>query len=113
MAFHVFRHIKAHQLDAEAFGELACHLCLADPGGAAEEVIANRLVRFAQPGPSQLDGRRQGNDGFILTIDHAFQISFEAGQCFAVITADAAWRDAGHGGDRCLNLTLADNLFAA
>ena len=50
MAFHIFRHVKAHQLDAKRLGQLAGNLGLADPGRAGEQVIANRLFRLAQTG---------------------------------------------------------------
>ena len=50
MAFHIFRHVEAHQLDAERLGKLAGHLGLADTGWAGEQVVADRLFRLAKAG---------------------------------------------------------------
>ena len=59
VALHVFRHVEAHQLDAERRGELLGHLGLADAGRAREQVAADRLLRLAQAGAGQLDRRGQ------------------------------------------------------
>ena len=59
MALHIFRHVEADQLDAEADGELAGDLGLADAGRAGEEIAADRLFAVAQAGAGELDRRSQ------------------------------------------------------
>ncbi len=71
--FHVFRHVEAQQLDAEAVGQLLGDLGLADAGGAGEEVVADRLFGLAQTGAGQLDRRGQCVDRLVLTEDDALQ----------------------------------------
>jgi len=56
MALHIFRHVEARDLDAEALGELAGDLGLADAGWPREQVAADRLLTVAQAGALQLDG---------------------------------------------------------
>ena len=71
VALHVFRHVEADELDAEAGGELLGHLGLADAGRAGEQVAADRLLRLAQAGAGELDRRRQRLDRLVLAVDHA------------------------------------------
>ena len=43
MAFHIFGHIKPHQLDAKRFGKLARNLGFTNACWAGKQIIANRL----------------------------------------------------------------------
>ena len=56
---HVLRHVEAQQFDTQRGGKLLGNFGLADAGRAGEQVGADRLFRFAQPCPRQLDRRRQ------------------------------------------------------
>ena len=47
MTLHVFRHIKANELDAERGGKLLCHFRLANAGRAGKQIAANRLFRMS------------------------------------------------------------------
>ena len=58
VALHVLGHVEADQLDAEAVGELARDLGLADAGRAAEQEVADRLARIAEAGARHPDRRR-------------------------------------------------------
>ena len=69
MTFHVLRHIEAQHLDAERGGKLLGHFRLAHACRAGEDIGANRLVRFAQTGTGQLDGRGKRLNGDVLTIN--------------------------------------------
>ena len=53
----VLAHVEADELDAHDAGELLGELGLADAGGAAEEEVADGLLRIAQAGAAQADGR--------------------------------------------------------
>ena len=44
VALHIFRHVEAHELDAERCRELARGFRLADAGRAGEEIAADRLL---------------------------------------------------------------------
>ena len=47
MAFHVFRHVKANQIDAHDVGQLFGRFGFANARGAAEQEGTDRLVVFA------------------------------------------------------------------
>ena len=57
VALHIFGHVESDQLNPHDTGKLARHLGLANPGGAREEIVANRLFGLAQSGAAELDGR--------------------------------------------------------
>ena len=56
---HVFRHVVAQQFDAHDIGKLAAQFGFADSGGPGEHEAANWFVATVEPGPGQLDRRRQ------------------------------------------------------
>ena len=57
VALHIFGHVEARQLEAEAGGELARRFGLADAGRAGKEIAADRLFRIAEARPGELDRR--------------------------------------------------------
>jgi hypothetical protein len=63
--------------------ELLGHFGLADAGGAGEQIVADRLFRFAQARARQLDRRGQRLDRLVLAEDHALQVLLEVGSCSA------------------------------
>ncbi len=58
----------------------------------------------------KLDGRGQRLDGEILAVDHRAQFLLEVGEHLLVILRDGLRRNAGHGGDRRLDLLFGDEL---
>ncbi len=56
---HVLAHVEAQELDAEDRRQLLGDLGLADARRAGEQERADRLLRMAEAGARQLDGRRQ------------------------------------------------------
>ena len=55
VALHIFGHVEADELDAEARRELTRDLGLADAGRTREEIGADRLLGVAQAGARELD----------------------------------------------------------
>ena len=110
MPFHVFRHIKPVQLDAENRGQLARHFGFADAGRASEQVGADGLVRFAQTRTGQFDGTCQRVDRFVLAIDHAFEIGFQRFDRLRVIFRHLFGRDARNLSDDGFDLFHANRL---
>src|SRR5712691_7182663 len=110
---HVFRHVEAGDLDPHRARELARDLGLADPGGTREQIGADRLFDFAQPGAGQLDRRNQRLDRGVLAEHHRLQVAIEVLQYLAVIARDALRRDPRHRCDAGLDLLRGDRLAAA
>ena len=48
MAFHIFRHIEADEIDAKNLGEPPGDFGLADTGWSREQIAPDRFFRFAQ-----------------------------------------------------------------
>ena len=111
MALHVLGHVEADQLDAHAVGELARDLGLADAGRAAEQEVADRLLRVAEARARHLDRGGERVDRLVLAEHHRLQVAVEVGERAAVVGRDAARRDARDLGDDVLDLGLADDLL--
>ena len=111
--FHVLGHVEPDQFDAHRVGQLACHLGLADPGRAAEQEAADRLLGVAQAGARHLDGGCQRIDRLVLPEHRRAQVTVEVLQRGAVIRGHVARRDARDLGDDVLDLVLSDHLALA
>jgi hypothetical protein len=81
---HVLRHVEAQQLDAQRGGQLLGDLGLADAGGPAEQVAADRLLRVAEAGAGHLHGRGQLLDRLVLAVDRAVQVGLQVAQRLGV-----------------------------
>ena len=112
VALHIFRHVKADQLDAERRRELFGHFGLADAGRPREQVTADRLFRLAQPGAGKLDRCGQRLDGLVLTVDHALERLFEVPEHLGVVFGDRLGRNPRHGRDRRFDLFQSDGPLA-
>ena len=110
---HVLRHVEADQLDAHGRGQLPRHLGLADAGRAAEQVVADRLLRLAQAGAGQLDRRGQRLDRLVLAEHHRLQVALQVAQRLLVVGRHALRRDAGDLGDDLLDVAAASPSSAA
>ncbi len=104
VALHIFRHVEAHELDAERRCELARHLGLADAGRAGEEIGADRLLAVAQTRAGELDRRGQRVDGLVLAVDDAFQRLGQMLEHFGIVLRHGLRRNPRHGRDRRLDL---------
>ena len=71
MPFHIFRHVKAKQFNAEAFGQLPRYFGFTYAGWSCKQIIPDGLFRITQTGTGQFDRRCQSGDGLILAINHA------------------------------------------
>ncbi len=107
---HVFGHVEADQLDAQGGGQLPRHLGLADAGRAAEQVVADRLLRLAQPGAGQLDRRGQRLDRLVLAEHHRLQVALQIAQRLLVVGRDDLRRNARDLGDDLLDVLQRDGL---
>ena len=112
VTLHVLGHVEAQQLHAQDGGELTGNLGLADPGRAGEEVAADRLVRLAQTGPSELDRAGQLADCLVLAVHDPFQVGIQALQRRLVRLGNRFRRYAGHLRDDRLHILHADRLLA-
>ncbi len=112
VALHVFRHVEAGQLEAEAGGELPRGFRLADAGRAGEQIAADRLLGIAQAGARELDRRSERAERRVLAVDDALQRRVEMLQHLGVVLRDGLRRDARHRGDRRLDFLDADDLLA-
>ena len=112
MSFHVFRHVKANQIDAHDVGQLLGRFGFANACRTAEQECANWFVVFAQTRTRHLDGRGQYFQGFVLAKHHALEISLQGLQFAAVIVGNVGWRNARDLGDDVFDLQLADGFFA-
>src|SRR6516164_3158483 len=112
MALHIFRHVEADQLDAERRRQLLGYLGLADAGRPREQIAADRLFRLAQAGAGKLDRRRERLDRLVLTVDDALEGLLQVPEHLSIVLRHRLRRDAGHGGDRGLDLLEADGAPA-
>ena len=92
----VLGHVEAEELDAEDPGELLRDLRLADAGGAGEEEAAGRLLRAAEAGAPELDGRGDGVERRVLAEDDLLQLALEVLQRGAVVGGDGPLGDPRH-----------------
>src|SRR3974390_3277622 len=110
---HVFRHVKAYQLDAKRHGQLLGNLGLADAGRPGKQVTANRLFRLAQAGARQLDRGRQRIYRLVLAVDHALEGLLEMPEHRGIVLRYGLRRNPRYGGDSGFDLLDADGLLAA
>ncbi len=113
MAFHVFGHVEAQQLDPQDESQLARDLGLAHARRAGEQEAADGFVGTPKSRTRHLDRGGQRCNGLILAEHHGLQIALKRGELVAVVSGhilrrDA--RDARHGG---LDLGAADELLLA
>ena len=109
--FHILRHVEAGQFDPHRMGKLARDLGLADTGWAGKQVATDRLVRLAQAGPGEFDGRRQRIDRVVLTEHDTLEIGIERLQRFLIRTRHAFGRDAGDLGDHRFDVLDGNQLL--
>ena len=112
MAFHIFRHVEADQLDPHRHSELTGDLRLADTGGAGEQIAADRFLRLAQSGTGQFDRCRQRLDRLILTKDDGTEIPLEILERFLIAARYAFWRDPRNLGNGRLDILDRNHLAA-
>src|SRR3974390_849145 len=110
---HVFRHVKAYQLDAKRHGQLLGNLGLADAGRPGKQVTANRLFRLAQAGARQLDRGRQRIYRLVLAVAHALEGLLEMPEHRGIVLRYGLRRNPRYGGDSGFDLLDADGLLAA
>ena len=111
VALHVFRHVEANQLVAQAVGELPRDFGFADAGRAGEKEAANRLGRIAEARARHFDGFGQRIDRHFLSEDDSFQIAVEVFQCATVVRRNVRRWDSRDFGDDFFNILLADQLL--
>src|SRR5690606_24479072 len=113
VAFHIFGHVEAQQLDTHGERQLARHLGLAYARGARKQERTDRTVGFAQARARHLDGGGQGFDGGVLAEHDGFEVAFERGQLAAVVVGNRLRRDARDLGHDVFDVDLADDFFLA
>ena len=111
VAFHVFRHVEAQQLDTHAVGELLGDFGLADAGRAGEQEGADRFAWIAEAGAGHLDRLGQRVDGGVLAEDHVLQVAVEVLQAAAIVGRHMRRRDARDLGDDLLDVRLPIVFF--
>ena len=112
MPFHIFRHIKAHQIKSHYGRQLAGNLGLADAGRPGEKIRANRLFRFAQSCTGEFDRTCQRINGLILSEDDTPQVNIELAQVDCVFLRYGFRRNARNLGHHSLNVLDADGFLA-
>ena len=85
MAFHVLRHIKADQLNAQNEGELLGDLGLTNPGWPGEEEGTDRFFGFAKTRARHFDRRSKRFDCLILAKNNVLKVAIEHLQFGAII----------------------------
>ena len=112
MTLHVLGHVKAHQFHTQSSGQLPAHLGLAHPGGAGKHETANGLVFALEAGTGQLDGRRDGINGFLLPEHGHLQVPLQITQQFLVGRRHLLGRNARDLGHHVFHVRLVNGVLA-
>ncbi len=113
VAFHIFRHVKADEFNAQMTCQLAGYFCFAHAGRTRKQVIAHRLIWLTQAGTGCLHRLNQGINGITLPINNPFQGCFESFKHFRLTLGHALWRNPSNGGHNLFNFLNTNHLLAA
>ena len=114
MTLHVFRHVEAEQINAQAVGQLLGHLGFTNAGGAREQEGTNRFAGVAQARARHLDRTCERINGIVLPKNNGLQIAVQILERALVIVRDMRRRDAGDARHDFFDFMFADDflLFA-